>query len=236
MRDLFFDPLAGLIDTSNSGTQSRLLGPCSTRAAASPQLRATHSELKVTMKTSLRSRVSRRWALGLLLCSTTFAVAAHAGLAGLGDSTVNFEAVGPAGLKIDGTGSGVSAKEVGGNLEIEVPVNNLKTGISLRDDHLKKAINADKHPKAKLVVARSALKFPEDKKSLQGSAKGKMTLNGTTKDLDFNYKVDRTGSDYHVQGLATVDITKFGMEIPCYLGVCVDKDVKIKVKFKVRDN
>ena len=188
------------------------------------------------MKTSLRSRISRRWALGLLLCSTTFAVAAHAGLTGIGAGSVQFEAVGPAGLKIDGTGNSVSAKESGGNLEIEAPVNNLKTGISLRDDHLKKAINAGKHPKAKLVVARSALKFPEDKKSLTGSAKGKMTLNGTTKDQEFSYKVERTGSDYHVQGLATVDITKYGMEIPCYLGVCVEKDVKIKVKFKLRDN
>lgn len=187
------------------------------------------------MKTTLRSHFSRRWALGLLLCSTSFAAVAHAGLSGVGKSSVQFEAVGPGGLKIEGTGPTVKAVEKGGVLEVEAPLNSLKTGIELRDEHLKKALNASKHPKAKLSVKRSALKFPADKKSLQGSAKGKFTLNGTTKPMSFNYKVERTGSDYHVQGLATVDITKFNIEVPCYLGVCVDKDVKVKVKFKLRD-
>ncbi len=170
-----------------------------------------------------------------LVAGLTFVTVAQAALVGIGKSEVEFRAVGPGGLKIDGTGTDLIASESGGVLKLEAPLTGLETGISLRDKHLKDAINAGKHPKAILEVKRSDLKFPEDKKSVEASATGSFTLNGTKKPLTFNYKVNRTGSDYHVQGLATVDITNFNLEKPCYLGVCVDKDVKIKVKFKLRE-
>lgn len=165
----------------------------------------------------------------------TCAVAAHAALKNVEEGHSSFLAVGPAGLKIDGNGGGVTVSEEGGVIMVRAPVNHLKTGMDLRDEHLKKAIHADKHPAATLSVARSALTFPEDTKDVTGEATGKFTLNGVTKDLKFQYKVKRTGSDYHVQGLIDVDITAFGIEKPCYLGVCVEKDVKAKVKVKLRE-
>lgn len=180
-------------------------------------------------------RTPRRLAVGLLLSSVTFVALAHAGLNSIGSSEVGFLAVGPAGLKIEGTGSGLSAKEAGGNVTVDVPLSTLETGISLRDKHLKDALNVSKHPKATFSVARSALKFPEDGKTVEASGQGTFNLNGTSKSSEFKYKVSRTGSDYHVQGAATIDITDFKIEKPCYLGVCVDKDVKVKVKFKLRD-
>ena len=187
------------------------------------------------MKTLLKTRTSRHWALALLLATVTFAVAAHAGLTSIGEGNVRFKAVGPAGLKIDGRGKRIKVSESDGKIKLKVPLSSLKTGIKLRDKHLKDALQVSKHPKAKLVVKRSALNFPDDKKSVKGSAVGRMTLNGTTKRLKFNYRVKRTGSDYHVKGVAELDITKFNLEKPCYLGVCVEKDVKIHVKFKLRD-
>ncbi len=185
--------------------------------------------------TTSKTRRPLTYVSALCVAGLTFVSVAHAALVGIGKSDVSFRAVGPGGLKIDGSGSSLTTKESGGVITLEAPLTALKTGISLRDDHLKKAINANKHPKAVMEVKRSALKFPDDKKSLEGSATGDFTLNGTKKPLKFSYKVSRTGSDYHVQGLATVDITKFNLEKPCYLGVCVDKDVKVKVKFKVRE-
>lgn len=170
-------------------------------------------------------------ALGLL----TLVATAQAALVGIGSSSVQFRATGPGGLKIDGTGSGLTAGESGGELKVVAPLTNLKTGISLRDKHLKDAINADAHSKATLQVKRAALKIPANDQSVQGSARGSFTLNGVTKPVSFDYKASRTGSDYHVQGLATIDITRFNLEQPCYLGVCVDKEVKLKVKFKLRE-
>lgn len=173
--------------------------------------------------------------MSALLASMTFVAFAQAALTSIGSSEVEFLAVGPAGLKIEGTGNGLTAKEAGGTLTVEVPLATLKTGISLRDKHLKDALNVSKNPKASFAISRSALKFPDDGKTIEASGTGNFTLNGTTKPTAFKYKVARTGSDYHVQGATEIDITAFKIEKPCYLGVCVDKDVKVKVKFKLRD-
>ncbi len=187
------------------------------------------------MLSSVPVRRPLRFLAAALVAGVTSVTLAHAALVSIGDSDVGFQAVGPGGLKIDGEGSKITASEADGELTLVAPLNNLKTGISMRDDHLKKAIHTDKHPTATLKVKRTALKFPEDQKTFEGKAKGDFTLNGTTKPVDFDYKVTRQGSDYLVQGRSQIDITQFNLEIPCYLGVCVDKTVKIKAKFKLRD-
>lgn len=174
----------------------------------------------------------------VVLCSAAalcVAAGASAKFVSVGDEDVRFLAIGPAGMKINGKASDLKAKESDGKIEIRVPVNDLETGIGLRDKHLKGYLKASAHPEAILVVERSKLKMPEDKKTVTGSAKGKLTLKGVTKPMSFDYKAKRTGSDYHVQGKATIDIRDHEIEVPCYLGVCVDPEVKIKVKFKLRD-
>jgi hypothetical protein len=182
------------------------------------------------------SRSAKNWAVGLILSSLTLVAVAHAGVQSIGDSNASFLAVGPGGLKIEGNAEGVSVKEAAGKITVVAPLKDLSTGISLRDDHLKDAIKVDKYPAATLIVERSALKFPENDQTVEASAVGDFTFHGHTQKLPFKYKVERTGSDYHVQGMATFSIDDFKMEQPCYLGVCVDKEVKVKVKFKVRDN
>lgn len=152
-----------------------------------------------------------------------------------GDEDVRFLALGPAGMKINGKASDLTASESGGKLKIKVPVDDLKTGIGLRDKHLKKYIKSNTHKTAVLEVDRSKLKLPGDKKTVTGSATGSLTLAGVTKPLKITYKAKRTGSDFHVQGRATVDIRHHDIEVPCYLGVCVDPEIKLKVKFKLRD-
>lgn len=174
-------------------------------------------------------------ALSTLLAAGTVALTADAKLSSVGKGQVNFLAIGPAGLKINGHGSGLKASEEGGKLVVTAPVNNLKTGIGLRDDHLKNKY-LKVHTPAKLVVDKDKLKFPEDNKTVEGGTHGEFTLAGKTKKIPFSYKVKRTGSDYHVQGRATINIKDYGIEQPCYLGVCVDEEVKIAVKFKLRDS
>jgi len=169
------------------------------------------------------------------VAALTLSLAASAKLEDAGDVDVRFLAKGPAGMKINGEASSLKAKEKDGKLTITVPVNNLKTGIGLRDKHLKKYLETSQYPDATLVVERSALKFPENDKTVTSKAKGDFTLHGKTKKVSFSYKAMRTGSDYHVQALAKIDIREFDVEVPCYLGVCVDPEVRLKVKFKLRD-
>jgi polyisoprenoid-binding protein YceI len=175
----------------------------------------------------------------VLIVSTCIALpfAAHAGMKHAGDTDIKFEAKGPAGMKINGTSEQSTASEKDGKIVISVPVSSLRTGIGLRDKHLKGYLNADKCPNITLSVARSSVKIPGDDKEVEGEGTGDFTMNCVTKPMAFKYKAKRTGSDYHVQAFfkGPVDITKHDIEVPCYLGVCVDKDVKVKAKFKLRD-
>jgi polyisoprenoid-binding protein YceI len=148
---------------------------------------------------------------------------------------VAFQVGGPGGLKIEGASGDLKASESGGKLTLTASVTNLKTGIGLRDDHLKKYIGAEKYPAATLVIDRSKLKLPDDNQESEGSVQGDLTLHGVTKPVQVKYHAKRTGSDYHVQGHTAIDITSFGIEKPCYLGVCTDTEVKLKAKFKLRD-
>lgn len=181
------------------------------------------------------TRRSKLVSLAALAALTTVALVASATLKSIGTAQVGFLAIGPAGLKINGHSRDLSASEKDGKLTVVAPLTHLKTGISLRDRHLRGYLETDKHPNATLTVQRSKLKIPADHNVAHGSAVGRFTMHGVTKPVTFRYLAKRTGSDYHVQGLTHIDIRDFGVEVPCYLGVCVHPDVKIKVKFKLRE-
>lgn len=190
------------------------------------------------MNTMMKKNTTRsvsRWSVGLAAIALTFSVAAHAAYKSVGEGTSGFLAVGPGGLKIEGTGAGVTASEAGGKITVKAPLDNLKTGISLRDDHLKKALKTDVNKYATFTVDRSAITAPSGSE-VSGKGKGKFAMNGVTLDTEFDYKATpNKDGGIEVQGRTTIDMTKFKLEQPCYLGVCVDKEVKVKVKFKVTE-
>jgi polyisoprenoid-binding protein YceI len=167
------------------------------------------------------------------LASVTLVAGAR--LTDAGDIDISFQAKGPVGMKINGTSDKGKASEKDGKVTISVPTGSLKTGIGLRDNHLKGYLNADKCETITLVVDRSKLKFPEDGKEVEGSATGDFTLNCKTKSKPFKYKARRTGSDYHVQAMFDVDIKDHDVAVPEYRLVKVDKDVKVKAKIKLRE-
>ena len=165
--------------------------------------------LKKTQVTPHLSRRGRRSAVAVLLATAlvtgSLAAAAVSPLIlvgiGKGDSKLEFLAKGPLGLKIVGKSRGyVDANEKAGTLEIVASMKHFDTGIKLRDDHLRDTIEADKFPTATIRVKRSALKFPEDQKTLRSSAQGRLTFHGRSKPIRFDYQAVRTGSDYHIKG------------------------------------
>lgn len=178
----------------------------------------------------------RRFApIGAALLALSLSAVASADFKLIDQPEVGFQVGGPGGLKITGSSADLKGSEAGGKITLTASVTNLKTGIGLRDEHLKKYIGADKYPSATLVIDRSKLKLPDDNQESEGNVQADLTLHGVTKPVQVKYRAKRTGSDYHVQGHTQIDITNFGIEKPCYLGVCTDTDVKIKAKFKLRD-
>lgn len=185
------------------------------------------------MKKFAQHSVSR-WSAGLAIAALTFSVAAHAAFKSVDKGDIDFQAEGPAGLKIVGEGSGIDVSEAGDKINVKADLTNFKTGISLRDEHLKKALKTSVNKYAVLSVDKSSIKVPESGKSTKGSATGSLAFNGVTKPLKFDYQASDSSGTIEVQAKATVDFVEHKMEEPCYLGQCVDKDVKIKVKFKVK--
>ena len=172
---------------------------------------------------------------GAVAALLTVSLAASAKLTSVGQSDIKFLAVGPAGMKINGKSDDLAVEEKDGKLVFTAALTDLKTGIGLRDKHLRGYLKTDQHPNAKLVVDKGKLKTPDEGKTNNGNAAGQFTLNGVTKPVKFSYRARRNGNDYDVQGLTQIDIRDFKVEVPCYLGVCVEPTVKIKVKFKLRD-
>lgn len=171
------------------------------------------------------------------LAATTYAVVASAKYKFAGDQGVKFEALGPAGMKIIGTSPDLKAESDGNKVTFRASVKTFNTDepTGLRDKHLRKYLEADKYGEATFVVDADKIKVPEDGKESEGEAVGKFTLHGVTKDQKFKYKVKRTGSDLHSRGSFRFNIEDHKIEQPCYMGVCVQPNVDVKVKFKLRE-
>ncbi|HVU03635.1 MAG TPA: YceI family protein [Polyangiaceae bacterium] len=166
------------------------------------------------------------------LVSLGLASEAAAALSVAGASSVHFQAVGPAGLKIDGSGAGVKATEADGKVTFTASTAELKTGIGLRDRHLREHIDAEKFPEAKLVVDRSKVSLPASG-SAEGAIVTPLTFHGVTKPTKVSYKITKTGAGYHVEGSFDLNIIDHGVKKPCYLGVCVEDVVKVSAEFDV---
>lgn len=177
----------------------------------------------------------RPLSIALLLGIATIALPAFAAFRSYGLAHVRFQVAGPAGMTIIGKSEDLTAIEKDGVLTVDAPLTNLKTGIGLRDDHLRGYLNTKKFPVATLQVARSALQLPAEKKSLEGKAKGRFTLHGKTREVPFTYKASNRSGNYRVQGQTKIDIRDFDIDVPCYLGVCTKPDVEIDVRFFLRE-
>jgi len=168
------------------------------------------------------------------IAAMTSVVTASAGLSSTGESNVKFEAQGPAGMKISGTSGGVRATEADGKIKIVAPTTGFRTGIGLRDKHLKEYLESEKHPEAVLVVDRTKITLPSGGDAT-GTVAADLTIHGVTHPARVSYKIAKSGAGYQVQGNFDVNINDFKIKKPCYLGVCVGDEVKVFADFTVHE-
>jgi YceI-like domain len=183
----------------------------------------------------MKGRVRSLWfpAAGAVLC---FSMAAHAKLAKVAGPEVSFTLIGPAGMKIVGTGNDLRVGDDGQAIKVSVPLASMKTGISIRDKHMhEKYLQTPNYPAADLQVPRSALKIPAAGGNVAQDAAGTLTLHGKTKPVNFHYTSSREGSKLKVRGTMHLNMNDFGIEVPVYLGVTVKPDVDVLAQFDVSD-
>jgi polyisoprenoid-binding protein YceI len=187
------------------------------------------------VKTKARPRVRGIQAF-LVLGALAVSLTAYAALARTGDAEVAFTAVGPGGLRIVGKTKELSLSEANGTLSVTVPLAGLKTGIDLRDRHLRdKYLHVGTYAHAQLEVPRAALRPPAPNGSITGEADGTLRLHGQARRVHFRYSGRSTGSTIRVEASFRLDIRDFGIEIPSYMGLRVRPEVDVSVQFQVAE-
>lgn len=167
---------------------------------------------------------------GLLLTP----LAAYAALGSASGVGVKFVAKGPAGVSIVGQSNQLSVTDDGQQLTIVVPLAPLKTGIDLRDRHMKeKYLEVPKYPNAELRVDRKALVLPAAGQKAEKSASGELKLHGKAKRETVQYTATHDATGYAVSGTMHINMKDYGVEVPSYLGVTVKPEVDISVQFHV---
>lgn len=106
--------------------------------------------------------------------------------------------------------------------EFFVDLDNFKTGIELRDRHMKeKYLKTHLNPRAKLKLTKVKLHKGEFKFD------GEMTLNGISKKIS----VTANNDGKSIKSTIIIDIKEYNIEIPSYLGVTIDKKISAKISF-----
>lgn len=152
-----------------------------------------------------------------------------------GGASATFSGKGPGGFKLEGKTEQVSLKDDGKTVTIVVPLGTLKTGIDLRDRHMReKYLEVEKYPDAVLEVPWSAIQLPADGQTSTQTVPGKMTLHGKTHDVSVTYTLKRAGDAYDASGKVPLNLKDYDINLPNYLGVTVKPEIETLTSFQFK--
>jgi len=144
---------------------------------------------------------------------------------------VSFMAKGkPALISINGTAEGLSGTllESSGKLagEISFELKRLKTGIELRDTHMKdKYLEVEKYPHATLKIEKMDLAKPGQSFAFAGT----LSLHGVSKPIKGEAKLTNEKGQWGVTAEFPIQLSQFGITIPNFQGITVAEDVQVKI-------
>ncbi len=138
-------------------------------------------------------------------------------------------------LKINGKGKGVEGNVVVdndiANGELILDLDSLKTGINLRDEHMKnKYLHLKEYPNAILNIEN--MPVPNNFKG-KSNFNGTLLLHGIKKPV--SGVVDLKGikdGKLHIYAEFDIKISNFNIDLPSFKGITLTEDVKIKVQSK----
>jgi polyisoprenoid-binding protein YceI len=116
--------------------------------------------------------------------------------------------------------------------ELRVDLAQLDTGISLRNEHLRRTyLEVDKAPDFGQAVLSEIRLGDADAETFQGRTpfSGVLRLHGTGRPILGLAEIRRTGSSLRVEASFPVALTEYGIARPQYLGVGVRDVVRVKV-------
>jgi polyisoprenoid-binding protein YceI len=150
-------------------------------------------------------------------------------------SPVTFLATGKPGfLKIRGEGAQASgAATLDGQTlagRFEVKLDAFKTGIDLRDEHMKtKYLKVGEFPTATLTLAPTTL--PSATGKVEVPFNGTLTIKGTEKPVSGTLEAALSPTEATGTAKMTIKLTDYPIDVPTYLGVTVAESVDVEVAF-----
>jgi polyisoprenoid-binding protein YceI len=176
--------------------------------------------------TAMRAQLIR--SATILLCLFAPALRAETG-----SGNASFIAHGPAGLRIEGTTEKATLASEADAFVITVDLTVLKTGIDVRDRHTRDDLDTAHFPLASLRVPRAAITLPAAGSRSRGTASGKLTLHGQSRDVTFTYEIEERGGSWSVEAALPIRLADFDIKPRRYLGVGVKDDVEASAKLSV---
>lgn len=161
-------------------------------------------------------------------------------------SEVTFLAVGrPSAIKIkgekgkpEGKISFLSDGKITG--EIKMNLNDLETGISMRDKHMReKYLETQKEGFQNAVIQFTKVNFPANfwasAKSGEFPFIGTLSLHGVKKEIQGNLKVeDKKIESLKGNAIFSIKLTDYGIQIPSFSGITVAENVDVQVNFSAK--
>lgn len=174
----------------------------------------------------------------LIACSTLSFTANAETTFHVRNGSAGFTAIGKPGfLRINGEGGKPTGKIIlDGNkqltvAEFEVVLSEFKTGLDLRDTHMKeKYLQVDKFPKATFKSEKVVFKGNTIPSELE--VPGTLTLHGVSKPIVAVVEAHEKGDLVQGEAHFEIKLTDFNIEIPSFSGVTVAESVKIQVSFE----
>ena len=167
----------------------------------------------------------RKWIIAALLGVSTLAQAYENARA----AEVTFDAVGPAGFKLQGKTQDLKVEENGEQLTVSVFLGKLDTGIELRNKHMKeKYLEVEKFPQTQLTLKKSDVTNKGN-----GELQGSLKLHGVEKPITVKYTAQADGKSVKMQGTFKLNFKDFGISVPTYLGITVKPDIEVSARFVV---
>ena len=136
------------------------------------------------------------------------------------------------GTRMRDNGSGLKLEQV----EAVVPVGSLKTGIKLRDEHMRKYIFETPDGQAPDVrFSADNAECPKNGAGYACNTSGNLAIRGTARPFTIELKVARNGEGFHITGEGKLALSAYGIDRPSQFGVRTEDEVKIHLDLKARN-
>jgi len=121
-------------------------------------------------------------------------------------------------------------------IDAAVPVESLRTGMGLRDSHMRKYVfttSDGQTPDLRFVAAKATCEKVSGNQSTC-QVNGDLTIRGTARPFAIDLKVTEDGGAFRASGDAVVKLSAYGIPQPSQLGVSTSDEVNVRLEFAAR--